>query len=70
MGTIILSALVGHTGWHWMTERGERLAQFPWPQSNAALLAGAMRWLMALLVLAAAMWAVNIVLRKRGVRLK
>ena len=23
MGTIILSALVAHTGWHWLTERGE-----------------------------------------------
>ncbi|HYK16008.1 MAG TPA: sigma factor [Burkholderiales bacterium] len=70
IGMIILSVLIGHTGWHWMTERAERLAQFPWPQWNAAMLAGAMRWLMALLVLAAAMWAVNIVLRKRGVRLK
>ena len=25
IGTIILSALVAHTGWHWMTERWERL---------------------------------------------
>ena len=38
MGTIILSALVAHTAWHWMTERGELLMQysiewrdvFPW----------------------------------------
>jgi len=28
MGTIILSALVLHTAWHWMTERGERLLQY------------------------------------------
>src|SRR2546430_3829830 len=28
MGTIILSALVAHTGWHWMTERWDRLRQF------------------------------------------
>ena len=28
MGTIILSALVAHTGWHWMIERGERLRRF------------------------------------------
>ena len=26
MGTIILSALVAHTGWHWMTERFDRFA--------------------------------------------
>ncbi len=29
IGIIILSALVAHTGWHWMIERGEQLAQFP-----------------------------------------
>src|SRR5437867_2686188 len=28
MGTIILSALVAHTGWHWMTDRYERLRQY------------------------------------------
>src|SRR5439155_17417413 len=26
-GTIILSALVAHTGWHWMTERADKLRQ-------------------------------------------
>lgn len=33
MGTIILSALVLHTAWHWMIERGERLLQYriDWP---------------------------------------
>src|SRR5579864_161030 len=46
MGTIILSALVAHTGWHWMTERADRLRQFSftWPAINAAFLAGAIRW--------------------------
>ena len=28
IGTIILSAIVAHTGWHWMIERAERLRQF------------------------------------------
>src|SRR3954463_12860636 len=28
IGTIILSTLVAHTGWHWMTERWERLRQY------------------------------------------
>src|SRR4030095_1520672 len=28
IGTIILSALVAHTGWDWMIERWERLRQF------------------------------------------
>jgi len=55
MGTIILSALVAHTGWHWMTDRIDRLRQFhfQWPEFDAALLAAAMRWTMWILVLAA-----------------
>jgi hypothetical protein len=66
IGVIILSVLIGHTGWHWMLERGERLGQFPWPAFDAATLASAMRWLIALAVMAAGMWAVNAALRKRG----
>src|SRR5213592_2481410 len=47
MGTIILSALVAHTGWHWMIERADRLRQFKfqWPALDAALVAAGMRWL-------------------------
>src|SRR5204862_650015 len=58
MGTIILSALVAHTGWHWMIERADRLRQFQFqsPSINAAVLAGAMRWLMLTLILAALVW--------------
>jgi hypothetical protein len=60
MGTIILSALVAHTGWHWMLDRGSRLAQFRfvWPVLTAAMLAAAMHWLMAMLIVAALMWYV------------
>jgi len=59
-GTIILSALVAHTGWHWMIDRGERLRQFPfaWPLLTAAMLASAMRWLMVMLILAGLVWCV------------
>ena len=57
-GTIILSALVAHTGWHWMIDRGERLLQFRfvWPLITAAMLASALHWLMAILVLGALLW--------------
>ncbi|MCI0363908.1 MAG: HupE/UreJ family protein, partial [Phycisphaerales bacterium] len=51
IGIIIMSALVAHTGWHWMIERGSQLSQFRWPAFNAALLAIAMRWLMLILIL-------------------
>jgi len=65
IGIIILSALVAHTGWHWMVERGERLSQFPLPALDAALLESAMRWLMAVLILAGLVWLVNEALRHR-----
>jgi len=66
MGTIILSALVAHTAWHWMTERFDRLRQFrfEWPEINAALLAGALRWLMLLVIIAALWWLASGVLRR------
>jgi HupE/UreJ protein len=61
MGTIILSALVAHTGWHWMMERADRLRQFRfvWPLLTAAALASAMHWLMAILILAGLAWWVR-----------
>ncbi|MFI5312132.1 MAG: HupE/UreJ family protein [Gemmatimonadales bacterium] len=59
MGTILLSALVAHTAWHWMLERGAVLReyQFDWPAFDLALAASATRGLMLLLVLAGAVWA-------------
>ena len=64
IGTIILSALVAHTAWHWMLERGERLSQFPWPTLDAASMASAMRWLMVTLSLGCALVLVNAALRR------
>ena len=63
-GIIILSALVAHTGWHWMIERGEQLAKFPFPKIDAAFLASAMRGLMAVLILALAVLLANSWLRR------
>ncbi|PYQ14007.1 MAG: hypothetical protein DMF80_13620 [Acidobacteria bacterium] len=66
VGTIILSALVAHTGWHWMVERGDRLRQFrfAWPALDAALLASAMRWAMLGLVLLGVAWLMSGLLRR------
>ena len=64
IGIIILSALVAHTGWHWMLERGEQLAKFPFPKIDAAFLASAMRGLMAMLVLAGGVLLANGVLKR------
>jgi hypothetical protein len=57
-GTIILSALVAHTGWHWMSERFDRLRQysFEWPTLTAALLLTVMRWLTLAVIMAGIAW--------------
>ncbi|HLJ50187.1 MAG TPA: HupE/UreJ family protein [Bryobacteraceae bacterium] len=67
MGTIILSALVAHTGWHWMLERADRLRQFrfEWPAWNAAMLATATRWLMIAVILGGLAWLFLAVLRPK-----
>jgi hypothetical protein len=69
-GTIVLSALVAHTGWHWMLERWERLRQFRWepPVWNAALLATALRWLMLAVLAGGLVWLVVGVLLAPGRR--
>jgi hypothetical protein len=66
VGAIILSALVAHTGWHWMIERGDRLRQyeFVWPAFDAALLAGILRWAIVAVVLAGLFWLVRIARRR------
>lgn len=68
LGTIILSVLVGHTAWHWMTERAERLGKFPWPAPDASSLAVAVRWLMGVLIVAGLAWFVRGALRERARR--
>jgi hypothetical protein len=60
MGTILLSAVVAHTAWHWLLERGAALGEYQivWPRVDAALAAGIMRGLMLLLIIGAAGWLV------------
>jgi HupE / UreJ protein len=50
MGVIILSAIVAHTGWHWMMERWQVLWQAEWPRLDAAGLVSLARWAAALLL--------------------
>jgi hypothetical protein len=60
LGTIILSAIVAHTSWHWMTERYGVLRQFrfEWPVVDALFWVGVMRWAMLLVSGAALYWLV------------
>lgn len=58
-GTIILSAFVAHTAWHWMLDRGAVLARYrvEMPDLSPSLVASAMRGLMLVLIVAGAGWA-------------
>jgi len=64
IGVIILSALVAHTGWHWMLERGEVLARFPFPALDVAFFVTLMRGAMAALILTGAVWLASGVVRR------
>jgi hypothetical protein len=57
IGVIILSAMVAHTAWHWMADRWTMLReyQFQWP-AGIALLSGALRGLMLILIVVGAAW--------------
>ena len=70
LGTIVLSALVAHTGWHWMLERGDQLRQFrfTWPTLSAALLAASVRWLMLILIVAGVARLIFVVVRHSAER--
>jgi hypothetical protein len=59
-GTLILSALAAHTGWHWMVERGAALAEFDFPEIDAPLLASAMRVLMLVVAALGINWLVGL----------
>ena len=65
LGTVVMSALIVHTGWHWMSERAARLAQFQfrWPVFDTLFLAGILRVLMLVLVAGGLYWLIFEVLR-------
>jgi hypothetical protein len=66
LGTIILSTLVGHTAWHWMTDRWGVLRQFrvAWPTFDLAFWASALRWAMLAVALYAAYWLVGLLMNR------
>jgi len=68
MGTIILSILVAHTAWHWMTERGAQLLEFPLPAFDAVLLLWLVRAAMVVIAGAALVWGVRVLVRPRTER--
>lgn len=59
--SIVLSALVAHTAWHWMTERGGELLQYDLSLDlpRAVLLLAVVRGLLLLTVAAGVAWALS-----------
>jgi hypothetical protein len=68
-GTIIVSAIVAHTGWHWMIERYERFRQFniEWPALDAAFAAAALRWAIVIVAASALVWLVRALRQPSGI---
>ena len=66
MGTIIVSAFVAHTAWHWTLDRAGRLRQFriELPPLTVTMVADAIRWLALLAIPAAAVWLLSYMLQK------
>ncbi len=58
IGTILLSALVAHSAWHWMLERGATFGEYQlqMPIFDGVFFAALMRWGMLAVVVAAAGW--------------
>ena len=67
--TIALSALVGHTAWHWLLDRGAALRgiELAWPALDRELLVAATRGAALLAVVVAALWGLS-ALADRGAR--
>ena len=55
-GIIVSSVLIGHVGWHWMTERFAIAQLSSWPVFDLNLLLTVVRWLLALTVIGGVVW--------------
>jgi hypothetical protein len=64
-GIIVSSVLIGHAGWHWMTERMAIARLSSWPLLDLNLLLTVVRWLLALTVIGGIVWFLSGVLRKK-----
>jgi hypothetical protein len=54
VGVIVLSAVIAHTGWHWMVERAEVLWKVEWPRLDGPALVVVARWIAGILLTIAA----------------
>jgi hypothetical protein len=68
IGTIVLSAIVAHTAWHWMVDRANALRQFQfeWPALTIASALIAVRLSIVIVVAAGVMWVISVVVRGKS----
>ena len=66
MGTIIISVLVAHTGWHWMGDRVEVLRQYSWPELSSSLIVLTASWLSLVAFVGGVAWWVSRLRRRRS----
>ena len=59
VGVILLSALIAHTAWHWMIDRGRTLMDYDWTAPGPEFYLAAVRWLMAAVAVMALVWLVK-----------
>lgn len=61
MGVVVLSALLAHTGWHWMLDRGGDLVQYDFvvPFVDASFMAAFLRWVMLAVIVGGTLWALK-----------
>ncbi len=67
-GTILLSALVAHSAWHWMSERWAQLREytFYWPALDMEFLLAMTRFVMLLMILAGTVWLLFLLFGRTG----
>lgn len=68
VGVVVLSAILAHSAWHWMTARVTvlRAYRIQWPAFDAAFLSGLLRALLLLLIVGGAGWLLSGVASRLG----
>ena len=59
LGIIIASALICHTAWHWMIDRGAALGNYDWTSPDAATLVTVLRVLIVAVAVSGIVWLVR-----------
>jgi hypothetical protein len=60
MGTILMSALVAHTAWHWALDRGNVLVGYRWPEFTLVDVVMLLRLAMVIVGAAFLMWLISL----------